>query len=266
MSTKVLRIIVACICLVIFPFLLFAPIAEAFFTPISFIPEIVDALGSGLLSAVLGAFDLLGGAILIFIVVLITVLLLLTGAILAFIPSVKPKVASILCIIANAIAVCWVLFILIGFLAGDRGGLIGWGIYVTLVLSIGGLVFSIMLACKKEQIHKPVYNQPPSPSIIGLSGTYQNARFSISNGMQIMMGRDPSACQIVFDQFDTAVSRVHCTVTFIQSTNMYSVRDESKNGTYVGSTSNRMPSHVEQMLPRGSVIILGSSKNSFRLD
>ena len=103
------------------------------------------------------------------------------------------------------------------------------------------------------------------PYIVGLEGPYRNSKFDFPEGSRIVFGRDEAACHIVFDQFQTAVSHQHCTVTYIKNLDMYSVRDMTKNGTYINSMENRMPSNVEQMEPRGTVIYLGSSKNAFRL-
>ena len=116
---------------------------------------------------------------------------------------------------------------------------------------------------------RPVYpqnNNVPAAFIVGLNGTYQNARFNVTDGTPVMFGRDASTCSVVFDQFETAVSRQHCIVKFLPNANMYSVRDMSKNGTFIGSINNRMPNNVEQNVQKGTIIYIGSSKNSFKLD
>lgn len=103
------------------------------------------------------------------------------------------------------------------------------------------------------------------PYIVGIEGTYKNARFDFPASSRIVFGRDEATCHIVFDQFQTAVSHQHCTVTYIKTLDMYSIRDMSKNGTYINSMENRMPSNVEQMQPRGTVILIGSPRNAFKL-
>lgn len=103
------------------------------------------------------------------------------------------------------------------------------------------------------------------PCIIGINGPYKGARFDFPEDTRIVFGRDEASCHIVFDQFQTAVSHEHCTVTYIKNLDMYSVRDISKNGTYINNMDTRMPANVEQMQPRGTVIILGSPRNAFKL-
>ena len=104
------------------------------------------------------------------------------------------------------------------------------------------------------------------PYIVGVAGPYKGSRFDFPlEGSHIVFGRDESACHVVFDQFQTAVSHQHCTVTYLKNLDMYSVRDMSKNGTYINSMDNRMPPNVEQMQPRGTVILIGSPRNAFKL-
>lgn len=103
------------------------------------------------------------------------------------------------------------------------------------------------------------------PYIVGVAGAYKGARFDFPEGSRIVFGRDESTCHVVFDQFQTAVSHQHCTVTYMKNLDMYSVRDISKNGTYINSMENRIPSNVEQMQPRGTIIYIGSARNAFQL-
>lgn len=103
------------------------------------------------------------------------------------------------------------------------------------------------------------------PYIVGVAGAYKGARFDFPEGSRIVFGRDESTCHVVFDQFQTAVSHQHCTVTYMKNLDMYSIRDISKNGTYINSMENRIPSNVEQMQPRGTIIYIGSARNAFQL-
>lgn len=100
--------------------------------------------------------------------------------------------------------------------------------------------------------------------IFGLSGKYQGATFEIGDMEEISFGREHPDCQIVFDQFDTDVSRLHCSVRFSGRDNKYIVSDHSMNGTLLGDGKRLQPG-VPAALPAGSVILLGSRQNMFRL-
>ena len=161
---------------------------------------------------------------------------------------------------------------------------IGFGMYINIGLGVAAVVLALILLLLKDHAERVVtptpagpgygpYGQQPMPPrpmanahIIGLSGVYQNASFDVSDGRPVMFGRDTNTCSVIFDQYETAVSRQHCIVTYLPNANMYSVRDMSKNGTFIGNINNRMPNNVEQNVQKGTIIYIGSSKNSFKLD
>lgn len=127
----------------------------------------------------------------------------------------------------------------------------------------------------QNYIPAPANNYGPATSMIqpaggahimGLSGMYAGARFDVSDGRPVIFGRDTSVCSVIFDSSEPAISRQHCIVTYLPGVDMYSVRDISKNGTFIGSPSNRMPANVDQTVPKGTVLYLGSGSVAFRLD
>lgn len=101
--------------------------------------------------------------------------------------------------------------------------------------------------------------------IEGIGGAYAGARFDVSDGINVTFGRDPSMCQIVFDRTETLISRQHCSVAYVPSADMFEVRDMSRNGTYIDGLTKKLPTNERQLLPRGTVIHIGSSGNSFKL-
>lgn len=292
MNSKVLRIILGAVCLI--------AIVCAFVLPIiSFSSMMLNAkfnmfnvtgangvtvLGLEGASALklLAMIFYVGCAVLWFIV-----------ALFALILPLNKKVPGIMGIIMGAltfISTLIFMFIMIGTcksyselyavdLVTCRPGIM---VFVLPVLCIGMIVLAVLILASKDgkqpipdgggRVQPPVTPpvRPMQPQgnafIVGLNGTYQNARFNVSDGAPVMFGRDASTCSVVFDQFETAVSRQHCIVKFLPNANMYSVRDMSKNGTYIGSMNNKMPNNIEQNVQRGTVIYLGSSKNSFKLD
>ena len=100
--------------------------------------------------------------------------------------------------------------------------------------------------------------------ISALNGKYHGANFEIADMEEIAFGRENPECQIIFDQFDTDVSRTHCSVRYNALENKYIVTDYSKNGTFTGE-DHRLQPGVPVALPAGTIILLGSRKNMFRL-
>lgn len=108
--------------------------------------------------------------------------------------------------------------------------------------------------------------QPSGPAlIIGLEGTYKDAEIDVSDGSPVNFGRDASVCQIVFDKYDTVISRRHLLVRFVPEYDMYEARDMSRNGTFIDGLSKKLPVYEAQLLPRGTVILIGSGREAFRL-
>lgn len=100
--------------------------------------------------------------------------------------------------------------------------------------------------------------------ITALSGTYAGAVFSMRDNETVNLGRDPMKCQIVFDDKNIEVSHMHCSIRYSAMGNSYIVTDYSKNGTW-RDDNTRLHSNMPNSLPAGTVIYLGSRKNTFRL-
>ena len=105
---------------------------------------------------------------------------------------------------------------------------------------------------------------PAIGQISALNGMYKDAVFQIHDMEEITFGRENPDCQIVFDQFNTDVSRKHCAVRFNAKDGRYIVTDYSKNGTFT-SEDHRLQPGVPVALASGTIICLGSRMNMFRL-
>lgn len=102
-------------------------------------------------------------------------------------------------------------------------------------------------------------------AIVGISGKYAGASFDVSDGAPVMFGRSATDANIVFDQFETDVSRKHCSVKYDAISGQFVVTDHSTNGTYLEDGTALTPGQPVN-LPQGSVLYLGKNKkNSFRL-
>jgi len=119
------------------------------------------------------------------------------------------------------------------------------------------------------QIPNPVVGQAPAQpgmggSISAVSGMYAGAVFQMRDGEELAFGRDPLRCQVIFDDKSPEVSKNHCSVRYQAAGNRYVVTDFSKNGTFT-EDNRRLQPNMPVPMPAGSVIFLGSRKNSFRL-
>jgi uncharacterized membrane protein len=110
-----------------------------------------------------------------------------------------------------------------------------------------------------------IVNPPANPRLHGMAGLYAGTDFNFSPGEVLTLGRDDAVCNIIFPESEDKISRVHCRISFDSSTNAYTVMDESSNGTLLAD-GTRLKQRMATALPRGSVILLGDSKNSFRLE
>ena len=108
--------------------------------------------------------------------------------------------------------------------------------------------------------------RPMRPAqITGVAGKYAGAAFDVSNGEEVVFGRSAAEANVVFDQFETDISRRHCIVRYDAMSDQFVVTDYSTNGTYTESGS-MLPPKQPVSLERGTVIYLGKNKkNSFRL-
>lgn len=157
----------------------------------------------------------------------------------------------------------------------------GYGFWLALFFVIAALVMSLItikLINDEQGEPAPAPNpQPgpgprpaPSPSprpagahqIVCISGEFANASFPINPGETVVIGRDSAASNIVI--VAPKVSRKHCTITFDASKNMFIVVDCSTNGTFT-ENGTRLMANMNNPLPSGTVISLGSNENRFRL-
>ena len=105
----------------------------------------------------------------------------------------------------------------------------------------------------------------PVGKVTGVLGMYSGASFTIEDGEEIVIGRDPRMAQIVIGEGAQNVSREHCRISYQASTNTYRVLDKSKNGTFNAANKSRLPHSTATKVPAGTEIYLGDRSNTFRL-
>lgn len=108
---------------------------------------------------------------------------------------------------------------------------------------------------------------PRVPAAVnGVDGQYAGTSFDISDGSEVVLGRDVSKCHIIFDQFQTDISRLHCKIRYDTNTDNYYVTNMStSSGTFM-ENGTRLEVGVARPVVRGTMIYLASKKNSFRLE
>lgn len=99
---------------------------------------------------------------------------------------------------------------------------------------------------------------------VGVAGSIGGKSFYLQPGYPVAVGRDASQCGIVIDESSTSVSRKHCVVEYVSSSDSYIVTDYSANGVFVNNT--RITKGQPQSVQRGSEIKLGDGFEVFCLD
>lgn len=111
----------------------------------------------------------------------------------------------------------------------------------------------------------PYVPQGPTGVIVGVKGMYRDARFTITDNEEIVIGRDPRSAQIVIGEGAQNVSRQHCRIAYNAADDSYRINDMSKNGTFSSANKARLPYGVFTKVPAGTEIYLGDRSNTFRL-
>jgi hypothetical protein len=146
-----------------------------------------------------------------------------------------------------------------------------FGFYINLALLIAALVLALLGVYTADMRPPQSAKQSMSPVtklegvIIGKSGMYKNATIRISNGEELIVGRDAALAHIIVDTESEKVSRRHCKIAYDGERMRYYVTDYSSNGTYK-EDGTRLASNVSTTLSRGAVIYLGNKRNSFLLN
>ena len=100
-------------------------------------------------------------------------------------------------------------------------------------------------------------------AIEGVCGQFANAVINLKPNEKVLIGRDPSTCNIVISSEKKDISRTHCSVKYDPYTDSFKVIDTSSNGTFVNG--QKLVRDQETQLPAGTVLSLGSGENQFRL-
>ncbi len=112
----------------------------------------------------------------------------------------------------------------------------------------------------------PPPQSPPQPQVapvlVGRSGLYNGQKFQLTSA-RLVMGRDPSRCNIVFPEGTPGISSIHCQVWYDPSQSCFFVQDSgSTYGTYLANGS-KLPPNVPQKVNPGGTFYLANSATTF---
>lgn len=131
-----------------------------------------------------------------------------------------------------------------------------WGFIVFQIVALACVIYRLL----NESNTSMGYVKTVAGKLIGIAGAYAGAEVALeADG--IILGRDATEAQLIIDS--PKISRRHCRIVYDRQKNQYYVTDYSTNGTFVDN--RRLAKGVVEILPAGTVVSLGDTKNSFRL-
>lgn len=96
----------------------------------------------------------------------------------------------------------------------------------------------------------------------GVTGAYAGQTFDLTKG-SVVLGRDPSACNIVFDKATPGISGNHCQVSYDASKGCFLLTDHgSTYGTFLGN-GKKLAAQVTEKLAAGDTFYLCDTANRF---
>lgn len=101
------------------------------------------------------------------------------------------------------------------------------------------------------------------PVLKGISGHFSGNTMDLSSS-QVVIGRDPRLCQLVYPQSVTDISRKHTTVRYDEKTQSFVIEDSSSNGTFL-SSNERLTTGKPYYLKSGDRFYLSDPKNVFEV-
>lgn len=107
------------------------------------------------------------------------------------------------------------------------------------------------------------YHGKKTGTVTCINGMYKDIPFPISDGEEMIIGTDPSSCNIIISQNNIYVSRKHCTIKYSIAGDTYTVIDHSTNGTFC-SNGQQLAKNAPKALRKGDTIHLGDANNSYK--
>ena len=145
-------------------------------------------------------------------------------------------------------------FLPLGILA-----LAGGAVLLVLTVRRGG---AVLAAAGPGSGKAPVRGGPKRPALRGVTGKYSGQSFDLSRG-KVVIGRDPAACNIVFDKNTPGISGRHCQVVYEPNEDCFVITDlGSSYGTFLGN-GKKLTANVAEKLSAGDTFYLCDNANRF---
>lgn len=120
----------------------------------------------------------------------------------------------------------------------------------------------------------PVDTEPYKPWVVdvtvfegkitSLSGMDKGATYTIKDGEEIIIGKDPNTANIIIDKKYEKISRRHCGIKYDAENDIYMVIDYSMNGTYINSVK-QLSKNIYVKVPKGTIINLAKENIDYKL-
>ncbi len=156
-----------------------------------------------------------------------------------------------------------------------------WFAYVFLpigVLALAGGIILLAMSSQKNGQGVPAgagaadMNKAPSKGgrgpvekravLRGVTGKYSGQSFDLLKG-KVIIGRDPAACNIVFDKNTPGISGRHCQVVYDPNEDIFLITDlGSSYGTFLGN-GKKLTANVVEKLSAGDTFYLCDNANRF---
>lgn len=102
----------------------------------------------------------------------------------------------------------------------------------------------------------------PVGRIMVTRGEFQGAEVAVRDGEEVILGRDPAVCHLVFQ--NSKISRKHCGIKYNPNTNTYFVKNYSMNGTSFASGQSISSDVFVEVAP-GNIIQLAEGREEIAL-
>lgn len=122
----------------------------------------------------------------------------------------------------------------------------------------------------KQRLSNEASEQPKKDEkramLRSMSMQHNGMTVAVHANSHITIGRDPSACKVVFREGTEGISGRHCTVTYDEATGDFILTDlRSTYGTYL-MNGQKLTANVPYRLKSGDEFYLGDKANSFRVE
>lgn len=143
---------------------------------------------------------------------------------------------------------------------------VGFMWWVQLIMAVITIITASILCVRAKRSSNTA--KPTDVALIGVKGQYKDCIFKINGNDRFILGRDPSVCNIVFNESESKISRKHCVIYYDYEDEKYIVTDYSSNGTYIvkGNRKSKLPCEVPTPIPASLYIEIGNENNVLKLN